>query len=795
MKYVLPIVLASLLLLSTLFLNGNISIGSYFPPLGKILNPHKGFWQNAERIAPEQTIHTENITDEIKIVYDERYVPHIYAQNMEDVLFAQGYLEAQNRLFQMDMISRSVSGNLSEVIANNEAVFKKDIESVTKGHRKTAEFLVSSFEKGLDSSYLHNYTKGANHFIKNLAKEDYPFEYKLMDFEPSLWSSKKSAYVLVSLADMLAGRADDFENNNLREILGPEMHAFLYADNFELKAPIVPKGTEYGFDVNTDRFDKSMNSYGKIYKSDFQPNRIFGAGSNNWAVAEKKSKTQSPILANDPHLGLSLPSIWYELEVHTPDFHAHGVSVPGLAGFMIGFNEHVAWGMTNVGHDIKDFLKISYTDESKTKYVYGDSERSIEIRNELIKRRGAADHVEKVAHTIWGPIIHRQETGDFALHWLRAHQANVREPMVYVDCMRSKSYEDFILHTSGHVSPAQNFLCVDKENIGIRPNGLFGAKQKGDGKFVKDGSIPDAGIDQYIPVQELPHVKNPERGFVSSANQRSTGSDYPYYYNGTFATYRAERIQELLEQREEFGIHEFKELQLDNFSIKARDFLPLFLEAVKNRSCEDILDKLSAWDYRYTKDTQAGTAFYLWYSQYRKMIFDEFAAHRKDVYLKYPFDWKIYELSSQYPDHIIFDRVDTEKRETRNDIIQASFEKICADLEEMEDLSWSAYRPLQIPHVARISGLGRSGISVGGVGEALNATRSRFGPSWRMIVAMGDEVEAHGVYPGGQSGNPASKYYADMLQKWIDGEYYTLDLEKDPNKIEAISTLHIKTQQ
>ncbi len=788
----MPVLLSLLTLAATLFLNGNISLESYFPPLGKVLNPHGGFWQNAERGLSDLQLESSLVQGDITIVYDERYVPHVYAQSMEDALFAQGYLEAQNRLFQMDMMSRSVSGNLSEVIAGNAVVFQKDVESVRKGHRSTAAFLMQEFKKDKTKQYLKYYTEGVNHYIAGLAPKDYPIEYKLMDFTPSPWTEEKSIYVLITMADMLAGRADDFENNNLREVLGPELHAFLYGENFQVKAPVIPEGTVYGAAAEKDSYDSTMHSYGKIYKSEFSPNRIFGAGSNNWAVAGEKSKSGMPILANDPHLGLSLPSIWYEIELHTPEMHAHGVSVPGLAGCMIGFNENIAWGMTNVGHDIKDFYKIKYTDASKSNYVYGETERAIEIKDETIKRRGAADHVEKVAYTAWGPIVHGQETGDYAMHWVRSYRATAHEPSVYVDCMRSKSYDEFVAYSSGYVSPAQNFICVDRSNIGIRVNGAFPAKKKGDGKFVKDGSNPEAGYDKFIPIDQLPHSKNPERGFVSSANQRSTAADYPYYYNGIFATYRGERINSLLADGESFTPEDFKKFQLDDYSIKAHDFLPLFLAAVEENDNSAYKNLLQAWDFRYTKDSEAATLFYRWYTEYKRMIFDEFIPHRDEVYLKYPFDWKIYELTRDYPEHKIYDKLETDQVETRDDIIRESFVKACETMDNMTDKRWSQYRPLHIDHVAKISGLGRGNIAVGGAGEALNATRTRFGPSWRMVVGMGDKIEAYGVYPGGQSGNPASKYYTDMLQHWIDGKYYKIEMQPKAEELTASRTLTIQ---
>jgi len=462
---------------------------------------------------------------------------------------------------------------------------------------------------------------------------------------------------------------------------------------------------------------------------------------------------------------------------------------------MIGFNEDIAWGMTNVSHDIKDFYRIKFTDSSKQKYIYGDKILDVITHNETIKRRGEADHIERVPQTIWGPITYTSDSTDLAMHWVRASYANPNEPAVFVNSMKSKSYEEFIENTSDYVGPAQNFLCIDKSNIGIRVNGRFPAKTKGDGKFIKDGTKKEAGWTKFIPKDELPHVKNPSRGFVSSANQRSAGPEYPYYYNGTFGTYRAERINELLADQEKFDISAFKKMQVDNLSIRARDFLPIFLKTVENYKHKEYQSILKDWDYTYTADSKAGTIFYKWYYNYRRMIFDEFSSHRESMYLKYPFDWKIFELTTTDPEHMIFDDTRTEKIELRDDIIILSFVQTFEDLKEEEDLAWSSYRPVHIDHVAKISGLGSGALELSGSGDAINALRSRFGPSWRMVVGMGDAPEAYGVYPGGQSGNPASAYYKNMIQTWAEGKYYRLELQSDPEKIKATREIKIRKKQ
>ena len=757
---------------------------SYFPPLAKILNPFGGFWSNIETSYADIELKNPRLLDKVHIVYDERYVPHIYAQNLQDALFAQGYVEAQNRLFQMDITARSSSGRLCAVLGNNPIALQKDRRRRIAGMVKTNETILKSWKQSGDMINFQAYEAGINHFISDLSPKEYPFEFKLLNYAPEKWTPHHSIDILLSMAEVLCGRSEDIEHTNLRKILGADLFGELYPDYWTEDDPVIPKGTAFTKTAETVDFYADMEIDQSIHTSNFQLEKNKGAGSNNWAIAKQKSITGNNILANDPHLGLSLPSIWYELHIHTPEFNSYGVSIPGMPGIMIGFNNHYAWGATNVGHDITDFYTVNYLDESKEKYYYGNQIKEIRNVEEQINIRGADALIENVKYTEWGPIIYSTDSFDIAYSWQRAHGTTLPEYNVFIDVMYQKNYDDFLKATDAYVAPAINFAFASKDEIGMRVNGLLPAKESHDGKFIKDGKKALPKHLDFIPKDELPQIRNPERQYVSSANQRSTGKDYPYYYNGYFENFRGRRVNDLLEEKEKLSIEDMKKMQLNTFSLKAAELLPTLIPVMRNfEKYKESLDKLENWDYHYDVDSEAATIFDIWYSNYRRTIFDEIGVHRDTLDVMYPESWKIIELSTKYPDHNIFDRLATPEIEKRDDIIKTSFFQTMDRIKTIDDLRWGYYRPLKIQHITYMPALSYAPLHVGGHGDALNAVRTSFGPSWRMVVELGDEIEAYGVFPGGQSGNPASRYFDDSIDDWAEGRYHALHLYDSPNKI------------
>lgn len=778
-------VITALICLSTfvlcVFLNGQLNIGSYFPPLGKILFPKTGLWQNAETSSKKVKLKHALLKEQVEIFFDEREVPHIYAQNLNDALFAQGYLEAKNRLFQMEVQAKSAAGRLSELFGERTKAL--DISSREQGYERAAKRAVELWRTDEDFDMVESYLAGINLYISSLKKKNYPFEYKLLNIHPQEWEVLELALIKKSMDRMLCGRSKDIENSNLRMSLGDSLFYDLFPGRNPYDRPIIPEETAFDFEAQYDPFDVSLNII-DTFSNQLKEDKIGGLGSNNWAVHGSRSTTGFPILANDPHLALSLPSIWYELLISTPEFIARGVSIPGAPGIMIGFNEDIAWGTTNSGHDVKDYYQLKYIDSEKGIYEIDGKQKTLEQVSEVIKVKSGKDTTITVLYSDWGPInyLSKQRDKDLSLSWMPNQVLSKAGYKPFVSILNSKTYDDFITSMNDFGFPAQNFIAASKHgDIGIRVTGTLAAKQNNDGAFVKDGSRSSAGLDKFIPRDQLPQAKNPPKGYLASANQNSTDEDYPYYYTASrFENFRGRRINQLLDNGKVMTPQEVGSYQHDTHSIKAEEALSLFLEAINgielNETQKRYQTVLKKWDYRYEPEQKAPVIFDKWYRSFYFSVYDEIVSIRKRMPAAYPADWRTIELIKHNPEHIIFDLKETDEVEHAKDIIIRSFKEITDTEAPLKTLA--AHKNFSIPHIARIDGLGTKQLNVGGTGNALNAISGRAAPSWRMLVALGDSIEAYGVFPGGQSGNPNSKYYRTDVEKWVDGEYNKLELTK-----------------
>ena len=762
-----------------LFLNGNLPLNNYIPPFGKLLFPKTGLWQNAELFTKNYTVKNEAISNEVEIIFDDRMVPHIYAENISDALFAQGYIQARDRLFQLDLSSRSAAGELAEIVG--EVALPHDLKMRKIGMKYHAEKTAEKWKANKNNQLLESYCAGINAYINSLSKKEYPFEFKLMDYAPQQWSATKSALIQKQMESMLCGAEEDIQLTNLKTTLGDSLFKSLYPDRNPYDSPIIPNNVKYSFDAKFDDYSSSMNV------TDTFPHKIIdknskGIGSNNWVISAEKSKTNHPILANDPHLRLSLPAIWHEVHIVTPKINARGVGIPGVPGILIGFNKNIAWGTTNVGQDVKDYYKIKYLDESKSTYELGGKSMNITLRAEQIPIRTKPDTTIVVKETVWGPIIHDSSSSlkDLAMSWLPYQRKQFDDFLIFVDIISAKNYAEFETIMNHYQTPAQNFVAASIDgSYGLRVTGLFPAKQHQDGRFVKDGSNPKSGYDTYIPYSQLPNSINPDRGFVSSANQYSTAANYPYYYSSQhFENYRGRRINTILEKDSRMGVEDMMKMQADVFNIKASEILPLFLAVIDKDNLNSLQKKyiqaIENWNYDMLAHEIGPTIFTAWYNKYKKLVFDEIHQLSKRMSVSYPDPWKLYDLTLNQPNHIIFDHKSTSKHESASAIINQAFQEISESDTYLK--TWSNYRNFTIPHLAKIDGLGSHILDVNGNGDVINAIDNNYAPSWRMIVALGEETEAYGVFPGGQSGNPNSKFYNNSIEKWVKGEYHKLEL-------------------
>lgn len=757
------------------------------PPLLKFLNPFTGFWQNAESntIPTQKKLALKGAKDKIEILFDDQMIPHVFAQNDHDVYYAQGYVTAMHRLWQMDFQTRFAAGRISEVVG------KKAIEVDRYQRRMGMVYGAENSLKGMmadpkSKEMILAYTAGINDYIHSLSRADLPLEYKILDFKPEDWTPLKCALLLKQMSAVLAMGSDEFYMTNILKKYGQEITKDLFPDYPFKESPIIPVGTKWDFTplpipATPKGYTEMMTGNVKTVE------KIEGIGSNNWAVSGTKTVSGSPILTNDPHLDLTLPSIWYQIQLHAPGLNSYGVSLPGAPGITIGFNKDIAWGVTNVAADVLDFYQIKFKDNTHQSYWYNNEWKNTSVRYEKIKVKGGADEIDTVYYTHQGPVVYFQKPkyarannvpiGN-ALRWIAHDESN--ELMTFYLLNRGKNYDDYRKALTFYTAPAQNFIFASAENdIAITPNGKFPLKWKNQGKFILDGSDPGNDWQGWIPASQNPTVKNPPRNFVSSANQSSTDPTYPYYINWEFAPYeRGQRINDRLTKMDKITTDSMRILLMDSYSLVAENLLPSILPLVNteqlNATQKKAFNITSKWNKYFDANEIAGSIFDLWLKKLTASIWeDDFTI--ADIPMRFPSRDRTIELIQKTPNSKWFDNVKTSQKETLADLVNSSFKSTCDSLEKKfgpigKDWYWGNVKGTNVPHLAKIPGFGSQKLLIGGSKSTVNAISETNGPSWRMVIELGKNVKGHGVYPGGQSGNPGSKFYDNMIDTWAQGK-------------------------
>lgn len=761
------------------------------PPILKFLNPFTGFWQNAEhtRVKIKNKVILKGTTQTINIAFDDRMIPHIFAQNNHDLYYAQGYVTAMHRLWQMDFQTRFAAGRISEVVG------KKAIE-LDKYQRRMG--MVFGAERSLEGmmadpesrEMIVAYTAGINAYIHSLSTPKLPIEYKILDFRPEEWTPLKCALLLKQMSAVLAMGSDEFYMTNIRNKFGTEVIKDLFPDYPFKEDPIIPVGTKWDFKPLPIPSAPSLfneATTGTIRTKEKEE----GIGSNNWALSGAKTASGFPILANDPHLDLSLPSIWYQIQLHAPGINAYGVSLPGAPGIVIGFNKDIAWGVTNVAADVLDFYQVKFKDDTHKSYWYNNQWKNTSSRLEKIVIRGDKNVIDTVIYTHHGPVVYLQKA-DFpkaknipvgsALRWIAHEKSNELKTFYLLN--RGKNYNDYRKALGFYSAPAQNFIFASAENdIAITANGKFPLKWKDQGKFILDGSDPKNDWQGWIPFSQNPTVKNPVRNFVSSANQSSTDPTYPYYINWEFSPYeRGKRINDILSATNKATADSIIRMQTDDYSIHAQNILPAILVMVDrnrlNATQKEALSIVASWNKFYDAKSLAASIFDLWTKRLQFNIWDdEFTV--ANIPMRYPSRDRTVQLILHEPNSKWIDNIHTPAKETLADLVNESFKYSCDSLERKygpigKSWEWANVKHTNVPHLAKIPGFGSKVLLTGGGKMTINAQNENNGPSWRMVVELGKTPKGHGVFPGGQSGNPGSPFYDNMIDTWASGKLYDL---------------------
>ena len=769
-------------------------------PIAKVLNPFTGYPSliQSDRLPSGKLICSE-LLDTVNIKWDSLRIPHIQAKNESDLYFMQGYIMAFDRLWQMEFQTHAAAGRISEIIGEEGLEYDRFQRRI--GMTYGAQNTIDEIQKD-EKIYklLESFTQGINFYITSLDKNKYPLEYKILDYEPELWTPLKTSLLLKSMAWMLTNRISDLEYTKILNDYGISIIDELFPIFPYNHNPIIPQNTDFNFipleKSNPDSLYKSQN-----YKINTSKNINSSLGSNNWVINGNRTVSKSSILSNDPHLNLSLPSIWYLMHLQCPTINVMGVTIPGAPGIIIGFNDNISWGVTNGYDDSMDWYDITFNDLGKSQYRHNNRWLDTYKKIEEIIIKDKHTFYDTVIYTHHGPVVWDDKYKNkyitpikknigLALQWLAHNESN--ELLAFYSLNKSSNYNEFKESLNHYICPGQNFIYSDiNNNIAIFHSGKSPVKWNRQGMFISDGSDPYYDWDSYIPFNQRPNILNPQKGYLSSANQNPTDENYPYYLSEYFApSYRATQINVRLDTLYKGTIDDMISIQLDNTSLIAKNILPKLLSLIEvekdSIDAKNWMDILKKWDYEYNKESIAATFFENWLYEIEKNTWEDDFGNSIDAYI-WPEINKLEELIINNPKSKWFDNKNTDYVEILDDIANQSFNDITKKLSgKIEELEWGNYRGTDILHLAKIPEFSNLNLKTSGSKNIVNATRKNEGPSWRYIIEMTKPYKIKGIYPGGQSGYPGSIYYDNFINDWVDGKYYDLIFPINNNDFEGI---------
>jgi penicillin amidase len=811
--------------LAALLYAGFRSIGPV-PPLGSLLDPANGTWASAAatNFPSVQSRTIRGLSEPVQVVFDDRGVPHIFAKTELDAYRALGFVVARDRLFQMETQTRAASGRLSEWAGRG--VLEMDRDARELGLAWSAERKLAKADTA-SASYraLLAYADGVNHWIATMRPRDLPVEYRLLKKRPITWEPIHSLYFMSQMSRTLGLNDATMRRLRAQGLVGKEAADALFPLNSVIQEPIQPNGLgapRYVFSPlpAAGAPDKSVASAVGIVEgllvSLARAGRTTGGdalGSNSWAVAPSKSSTGHALLAGDPHLDLTLPSVWYEMHLVVPgQIDVAGVGFPGIPGVVIGFNRNVAWTFTNTGSDSHDYYReVVDSANAPKRYRVDGAWRNLHRRIEVY--RGPAGEVlatDTVFYTHRGPM-RRIEGAWVSMRWTAFEPSDELE--IFLRAARASTSDQWLDAMSGFVAPTQNGLVADRSgNIAIRSAGLYPVRPgEGRGDLIQDGSRSSSDWSGALPLSSYPFSKNPAQGFLASANQQPVDPAQNPVYMGSdwYSPWRAMRINSLLRSTAKVTPDDMRKFQTDPGSARADAFVPLFLAAarrvdsagVSTPALKRAATLLGEWDRLYVRENKRATLFEAAMLDLARRTWDELSSPGTDGTPEFilPESQQLLRLST-YPESDWWDHRATPARETRDVILAASLEAAYTKLLEekgdpaTESWLWSNNRHANIAHLLQIGPFSAKKISVQGGPSTLSPSGGdgKQGASWRMVVELGPEVRAWGVYPGGQSGAPASARYRDRLSRWTMGQLEPIlfpRTEKEIDRRRIISTL------
>ena len=720
------------------------------------------------------------VTSNASVRRDSRWIPYIEAANETDLYFVQGYVTASDRLWQMDLLRRVARGETAEIFG--KTTLEEDKRWRRFGFAAVADQSLQYLTPELRAA-LESYARGVNAYVATLDEKTLPIEFRILQYKPREWRAADSVVVGKILADALSST---WRNDLLR--------ASIQSLPKEKIADLTNQVTPYdvvlfGKDgLNAERGVRSADStsvdFNRAYAAAERLEQARGmslsrigmyaedlAASNNWVISGKRTADGKPLLANDPHLQPSVPGIWYLTHLATPSMRVSGVTFPGVPGIVLGHNEHIAWGATNVGPDVQDLYIETFDAEGKYKTPSGAT--SPIIRREEIKVRSmplkpdTETVVLEVVETRNGPIILEEGGKKYALKWT-ARDARNSEFEAFYFLNRAKDWNDFKAALRTYGGATQNFVYADvKGNIGWYASGKIPIRKVGDGALPYDGSTNDGEWVGNIPFDELPNLYNPKEGFIVTANQRIVGTSYKYTQMSRDASspWRARRIYDLLKANSKVTMDDAAAVQHDVYNIPLAN---LVKEVVRqNGASAETMTLLKTWDGRMLPDSKAALVANEIRLCLASKISDENKPVPANIVRERILDWAIRERSARWlPKQ--FSDYPTFLKACEADAVAALHKRLGADQSKWV---WGTVSAARFSHPLAAAPLigGQFFIPVVGIAGSGQTPNVASGVSMRHIASPGNWDATRHVIPLGQSGNPQSPHYKDQFEAWRNG--------------------------
>lgn len=714
------------------------------------------------------------VTETVTVTTDESGVPHIKANNLKDLYMAQGYVQAQNRLFQMELARRQASGTLSEIVG--EATISSDKYFRTLGLRRAAEKSYEIYDEEA-KNVLDWFSDGVNVYIEEAIRNgSLPIEFMFIGAKPEPWTPIDSLTIGKYMAFDLGGH---WERQAFNYYL---LKKFSLEKAYEL-FPSYPKDRKT---VIEEEIDIVASFKDAIIPDPFN-------GSNNWVVSGEKTASGKPLLADDPHLGLGTPSIWYQMHLETEDLNVSGVIFAGVPGIILGHNDYIAWGVTNTGPDVQQLYIEKRDPKDDDAFLFEGEYEKAQIIKEPIHVKGEKTIDYEVVETRNGPIISEfaKESGKdtvLSLRWTALDKT--KELHAILQLNRATNWEEFEKGLKDFHVPAQNFVFAASDGtIAYKANGKIPIYANG-----KDALLPLPGWDEqyqwkdFIPFDELPKLVDPKKGFIATANNKIAGKEYPYHISNVWAQpYRYERIFEVLQPNDQLTIQDMKNLQMDTVNLRAREFVPLFIETLKDEPLSDTasnaLQLLEKWNYNDDANLSQPLLFEHWMNEIENLLYDEI-------------DDEVMELFSskgQATDELLRlgnNSIWIDDNGGLIKVLHSSLNEAIGKLEaeygiDQSKWKWGDYHQVQFEHPLASANKGleylfhkEKPLPVNGSAVTPMAARHNeegivdHGASWRFVIDFSDITTGHHIVGPGQSGHFLSPFYNDQTVDWIEGIYH-----------------------